>query len=541
MTRSAGTSGLTLAGSPPRSAIASRMTARSTTAGNAGEVLEQDAGGHERDLRLGGGARPPGQQRLDVGRLDDAAAGVPEQVLEQDLDRDRQRGEVDPVGDGVEPVDVGEAGPERRAGAERIDGSRGRHDAPPSSTAQCAGYSRRRVGAPTPVEVRASIRRRVAPSGRTARYTRWMLPGDRTMTPSSMRAWGDLPGDDPTRQADERAEKEAAIEAAGIDLDPAAARLAPPRRRRPTRPTTPTRTSIPAPGEPPIIGIVGAGAVGTALGVALTRAGWPIHAVASRDAGRRERFRSLVDVRPRLRRPGADPRGGRADHPGRPGRRRRAAGRLAPDVQRPGDDPHQRRARRGGPRTGDGGRDADRRLPSARRLRRHGTGGRRAPRRHGRHRGRRPAGGDAGRHGRGDRRDAGPPGARVPRPPTTPRRSWPPVGSSPCSTRSPSSGGWPASTRPVRWRSTARSSRGRSATPGRSGSAAALTGPMTRGDVGTLEAHLATLRRPRPRRARSVRRRGRAARSIWPRRVARWHRRRREDARTARCGLASPA
>jgi predicted short-subunit dehydrogenase-like oxidoreductase (DUF2520 family) len=45
-----------------------------------------------------------------------------------------------------------------------------------------------------------------------------------------------------------------------------------------------------------VIGIVGAGAVGTALGVALTRAGWPVHAVASRDAGRRERFSSLVGV-----------------------------------------------------------------------------------------------------------------------------------------------------------------------------------------------------------------------------------------------------
>ncbi|MEA2653699.1 MAG: hypothetical protein QOI37_926, partial [Chloroflexota bacterium] len=51
-----------------------------------------------------------------------------------------------------------------------------------------------------------------------------------------------------------------------------------------------------SPGEPPVIGIVGAGAVGTALAVALSRGGWPIHAVASRDAGRRERFRSLVDV-----------------------------------------------------------------------------------------------------------------------------------------------------------------------------------------------------------------------------------------------------
>jgi predicted short-subunit dehydrogenase-like oxidoreductase (DUF2520 family) len=48
------------------------------------------------------------------------------------------------------------------------------------------------------------------------------------------------------------------------------------------------------PGEPPAIGIIGAGAVGTALGAALARAGWPVVAVASRDPGRRERFRGLV-------------------------------------------------------------------------------------------------------------------------------------------------------------------------------------------------------------------------------------------------------
>lgn len=48
------------------------------------------------------------------------------------------------------------------------------------------------------------------------------------------------------------------------------------------------------PGERPIVGIIGAGAVGTALGVALDRAGWPVGAVASRDPGRRERFRALV-------------------------------------------------------------------------------------------------------------------------------------------------------------------------------------------------------------------------------------------------------
>jgi predicted short-subunit dehydrogenase-like oxidoreductase (DUF2520 family) len=48
------------------------------------------------------------------------------------------------------------------------------------------------------------------------------------------------------------------------------------------------------PGEPPLIGIIGAGAVGTALGAALHRAGWPVVAVGSRDEGRRARFRELV-------------------------------------------------------------------------------------------------------------------------------------------------------------------------------------------------------------------------------------------------------
>lgn len=107
-----------------------------------------------------------------------------------------------------------------------------------------------------------------------------------------MRAWGDLPGDDPER---DRAETEAAIEAAGIDLDPV-----PPGSHRHGDEVHPSDHVHPhaqsAPGEPPIIGIVGAGAVGTALGVALSRAGWPIHAVASRDPGRRDRFRGLVDV-----------------------------------------------------------------------------------------------------------------------------------------------------------------------------------------------------------------------------------------------------
>ena len=106
-----------------------------------------------------------------------------------------------------------------------------------------------------------------------------------------MRAWGDLPGDDPKR---DREEKEAAIEAAGIDLDPV-----PPGFHRHDDEIHASDHAHPhhhsEPGQPPVIGIIGAGAVGTALGVALTRAGWPVHAVASRDPERRQRFHALVD------------------------------------------------------------------------------------------------------------------------------------------------------------------------------------------------------------------------------------------------------
>jgi predicted short-subunit dehydrogenase-like oxidoreductase (DUF2520 family) len=92
-----------------------------------------------------------------------------------------------------------------------------------------------------------------------------------------------------------------ALKAAGLDLDPARRQPGggPSSERghehdddRPHDHAHPHGHS--EPGEPPIIGIVGAGAVGTALGVALTRAGWPIAAVASRDPVRRERFRELV-------------------------------------------------------------------------------------------------------------------------------------------------------------------------------------------------------------------------------------------------------
>ena len=86
----------------------------------------------------------------------------------------------------------------------------------------------------------------------------------------------------------------------------------PSRRRLGTRTTTRTRTPTAAPGEPPVIGIVGAGAVGTALGVALTP-----RRLADRRGGQ-----------PRRRPPRAVP----AARPGRP-RLRRGERRSVDEVE----------------------------------------------------------------------------------------------------------------------------------------------------------------------------------------------------------------
>jgi predicted short-subunit dehydrogenase-like oxidoreductase (DUF2520 family) len=96
-----------------------------------------------------------------------------------------------------------------------------------------------------------------------------------------MKAWrGDAVPPDPEPATPDAAALEE-LRRRGIDLDPEAAGHSHPHQHS-------------APDEPPLIGIVGAGAVGTALGAALHRAGWPVVAVASRDEARRERFRRLV-------------------------------------------------------------------------------------------------------------------------------------------------------------------------------------------------------------------------------------------------------
>ena len=62
---------------------------------DAGEVLEQDAGGHEGALAVGDGAGPvPARDRLDVAIADRGCRRVADAVLEQDLERDRQPRDV---------------------------------------------------------------------------------------------------------------------------------------------------------------------------------------------------------------------------------------------------------------------------------------------------------------------------------------------------------------------------------------------------------------------------------------------------------------
>ena len=104
-----------------------------------------------------------------------------------------------------------------------------------------------------------------------------------------MRAWTEESPEEERRRTLEELRRQ------GIELDPVAAG----EHRHGDAPEShahehPHPHAHAEPGEHPFIGIIGAGAVGTALGVALSRAGWPIAAVASRDPDRRARFRELV-------------------------------------------------------------------------------------------------------------------------------------------------------------------------------------------------------------------------------------------------------
>ena len=94
---------------------------------DAGEVLQEDARRGEGDLFLHGALRVPPGQRLDVRGLDEPAVLVPEQVLEQDLHRERQTPDAGEAGgfEGGQAADLGarRASLERCARAEAVAGS----------------------------------------------------------------------------------------------------------------------------------------------------------------------------------------------------------------------------------------------------------------------------------------------------------------------------------------------------------------------------------------------------------------------------------
>ncbi|MFL5755528.1 MAG: Rossmann-like and DUF2520 domain-containing protein [Chloroflexota bacterium] len=108
-----------------------------------------------------------------------------------------------------------------------------------------------------------------------------------------MRAWDESDETEEARRRRQRDLPADELAAHGIDLDPE-----PPGTHRHGDEVHTHEHPHPhphsEPGERPVVGIVGAGAAGTALGLALDRAGWPVGAVASRDAARREDFRRLV-------------------------------------------------------------------------------------------------------------------------------------------------------------------------------------------------------------------------------------------------------
>ena len=94
MTSSTGTSGLIAAGSPPISAIASRIAARSTTHGTPVKSCRITRAGVKAISLDGLGLRVPRRERLDVLAPDADAVLVAQQVLEQHLQREGQPRDV---------------------------------------------------------------------------------------------------------------------------------------------------------------------------------------------------------------------------------------------------------------------------------------------------------------------------------------------------------------------------------------------------------------------------------------------------------------
>ena len=98
-------------------------------AGHAGEILQQDARGHERHFALRGALHVPRRERLDVGLLHEPAVFLAEQVLQQDLQRVRQAGDVGESGflKGGETVNLKRTSAHGKGGP-RVEAVHGGHE-----------------------------------------------------------------------------------------------------------------------------------------------------------------------------------------------------------------------------------------------------------------------------------------------------------------------------------------------------------------------------------------------------------------------------
>ncbi len=109
---------------------------------DAGEVLHQDAGRHEGDLVARLGLRVPSGQGLDVLGPDRFPVLVAEQVLQQELERERQPGHVVGVLERIQPEDLQRAVPDGQGGlgVEAVVG----HGGAPRLAVPCPLYATRR-------------------------------------------------------------------------------------------------------------------------------------------------------------------------------------------------------------------------------------------------------------------------------------------------------------------------------------------------------------------------------------------------------------
>ena len=144
MTSSAGASGLTLVGSPPRSRTASRMVARSTTQGTPVKSCISTRAGVNWISTLGLGGRVPAAERADVVGGDVRAVLGAQQVLQQDL---QAVGQALVALDLVDPEDLVARVSDAQL-ALRTEGVEARHVVLPQSSGGCPRQVFRRAGRP---------------------------------------------------------------------------------------------------------------------------------------------------------------------------------------------------------------------------------------------------------------------------------------------------------------------------------------------------------------------------------------------------------